>query len=101
MRVVHKNYVNIIGRIWMPPVIGALDKHLSPSDIKSMVNEDGTITKEDVKDWVNKNSGDFQTVLDFEALIDDAPQGPLEIDWAKDESGAIWDNCMFGDEINE
>lgn len=91
------SHVSVIGHIWMPNCVCAYDYPISEHDVEMMRNEDGTITREDVEDWLSSHAGDFQSVDDFSAIIGDG-ENTLEFGWSDDENEGTYQDCMFGDE---
>ena len=103
---VEHNYVQVIGKIWMPSTTAAMEYTLSPHDVdeindyadirsnqhwESPYVEEG-ITREDVAQWLTTHSGDFQSVTDFHASI-----GDLDLDWEDVENAFVYHDCMYGD----
>ena len=104
---VERNYVQVVGTIWMPSATAAMEYPLSVRDVADIneiadirahsgsdctyVNHD--ITREDVAEWLTTHSGDFQSVTDFNASI-----GDTDIDWDDEENAFIYNNCVYGDE---
>jgi len=85
------NYVQVIGTIWMPAVTAAMQYPLRDYDIDNMVGEDGcTITREDIDMWLTTHSGDFRSIDDFAAYIDDT-----EYPWEHEESECTYNDCMY------
>lgn len=82
--IVRRAFVQIIGRIWMPPVTCAQYKNLTDYDLGNI----GEFTRENVEQWLTTNSGDFQSVEDFRAVC-----GSEVIDWAKEESEITYCDC--------
>jgi hypothetical protein len=41
----------------------------------------GELNRESIEDWLTTHSGDFQSIIDFSASLDD-----LEIPWSNEES---------------
>jgi hypothetical protein len=70
-------YVEILGRIWMPPVVASLRKELSDYDLKNI----GEFTRENMAQWLSANAGDFQEVIDFNAVC-----GEAMIAWSMENS---------------
>jgi hypothetical protein len=82
---VEKNFVNVIGKIWMPAVTCAVQYNLD----KHAVENIGDFTRENIRQWVDTNCGDFQYVDDFEATI-----GDKWISWKSEESELTFNDCM-------
>lgn len=93
-RVVRKSIVRIVGHIWLPPVLCAQDREMSSYDVDNARDKDGKITRESVKEWLSKNSGDFQSIVDFEASIEDGDE-TIDIPWAKEENEIVYADCMY------
>lgn len=70
----------------IPEPTAAYDYTLRPYDLENI----GEFTRENVQDWLDKNAGDFSSVLDFRAEV-----GEEVIDWANEENGVAYYNCMF------
>ena len=105
--IVERNYVQVVGQIWMPSATTAMEYMLSARDVAD-INEiadlraanskpgdyvQDEITREDVAEWLTTHSGDFQSVTDFNASI-----GDTDIDWDDEENAFIYNNCVYGDE---
>jgi hypothetical protein len=88
------NYVNIIGKIWLPPVTCAMSYSPRTDDVR---DEDGNITRESIEQWLLTHSGDFQCVEDFEANIADGDKDIL-IPWQSEESEFTYNDCVYGSE---
>ena len=55
------------------------------------------ITREDVEQWLMVNSGDFQSVMDFEASIEDGDT-TVDIPWASEEGEFAFSDAMSPDD---
>lgn len=86
---IERNWIEIIGTIWMPAATCAQRKELSRYDIENI----GEPTRENVEQWLTTHSGDFQSVQDFRAVI-----GETEIPWANEESEFTYNDCMYAEE---
>ncbi|CAK0779145.1 hypothetical protein CCP2SC5_880019 [Azospirillaceae bacterium] len=86
---VEHNFVDVIGKIWMPSRIAAYRYNLTKHDIDNI----GKFTRKNILAWLDTHASDFQTIQDFYATI-----GDKEIGWKNDESGYIFDDCMYGAE---
>ncbi len=80
--------INVIGTIWMPAVTAATTIKLSSYDVENI----GELNRENVEDWLNCHSGDFQSIQDFRADIAD-----FQSDWQSEDSECIFIDCMFGE----
>tara|TARA_Y100000310_G_scaffold17714_1_gene17499 strand:- start:486 stop:755 length:270 start_codon:yes stop_codon:yes gene_type:complete len=87
---VEKNWVDVIGTIWMPAITCAMRYPLSKYDIENI----GEFTRENVDQWLTTHAGDFQDVKDFYATV-----GDQEIPWSSEESEFTYNDCMFPGEL--
>ncbi len=96
---VFNNYVQVVGTIWMPSGTTAGMEYpinqYALCNLEEIANirhkqeeKDGTlhadsegITREDVAEWLNSNSGDFQKITDFCASIEG-----IDIGWEDTEN---------------
>ena len=84
--------IQVIGKLWLPPVTAAYDYNLRSSDVENIraKSPDGkTITREGVQSWLNTHAGDFQTIEDFNVDIEE-----FESPWSKAESEDTYIDCM-------
>jgi hypothetical protein len=86
--------VRVVGRIWMPNTTAAMDYDLSGYDLENARDENGKLTRESIQGWLDKNAGDFQSVEDFEADLEDGDERIL-IPWVSEESEMTYNDCMF------
>lgn len=86
---VERNWIEVIGTIWMPAVTCGQRIELSQYDIGNI----GEATRENVDQWLTTHTGDFQSVKDFRAVI-----GEVEIPWNDEESECVYSDCMFPSE---
>lgn len=91
------SHISVIGPIWMPECVCAMDYTLTPFDIDNMSGKDVAITREHVRNWIDCHSGDFQYVTDFSATIGNNGE-TLEFPWASDESEMTYCDAMYGNE---
>ena len=90
---VRVSYVIILGKIWMPMAPASLRKELSSYDVDNIRgysrhlsgDPNGPITREGLEHWLMLNSGDFSSVDDFTASIEDGDQ-TRDFPWANDDS---------------
>lgn len=83
---VERNWIEVVGHIWMPPVRASYVYNLQRHDvegIQALAEENGhdVVTREDVDEWLSTNAGDFQEIIDFNAVI-----GEVEIPWNDPEN---------------
>ena len=83
--VVRLSYVDVVGFIWQPGC-GPCSMRYELDDyaIGNMRNDDGTITRDSVEQWLTSHSGDFSRLLDFRASIEDGDK-TVEIDFATED----------------
>lgn len=93
-----RDYIEMIGIIWMPATTAAMRKDLSAYDIENIrgyaehLTGDVQLTREAIEHWLALNSGDFQGVDDFHAVI-----GAAEFPW-NEESELTYCDCTYGNE---
>jgi len=95
--IVRRSVVDVYGKLWMPMTPAAQRTELSSYDIDNIRDEDGNITRESVEDWLMGNSGDFSTVVDFSASIEDGDM-TIDIPWATEEGEYGYSDCMYAAE---
>ena len=97
---VEKNFVRMIGPIWMPATVAAMEKDLSSFDVDNILgyaehlHSERKLTREAIAHWLSLNSGDFQGVDDFRASI-----GDQKFPWEKEDSEIEYNDCMHGNEF--
>jgi hypothetical protein len=89
---VSKSVVQVLGRIWMPSIVAAMEYTLSPHHVETARSFTGRITRESVQGWLDTHAGDFAEVLDFKASIE-VDGETVEIDWADEESEWAYADC--------
>jgi len=82
---VERNFVRVVGTIWMPPITAAYEYPLTNYDIENI----GEFTRDNVERWMRSHTGDFQFITDFYATVGDA-----EIPWATEEGELTYSDCM-------
>ena len=89
---VHKSYIQVIGPIWMPPVVCAMQYDLGEYAMGNMI----TLDREGVEIYLSTHSGDFQCINDFYAdLYDPVDKRDIVIPWADPSSEIIFNDCMY------
>lgn len=86
---VERNFVQVLGVIWMPAITCAQEIKLRAYDVENI----GEFTRENVSDWIDKNAGDFQSITDFYATM-----GDVEIHWANEDNEITYNDCMYPQE---
>jgi len=80
--------IDIVGKGWYNQQM-AMSLNLSAYDVENI----GELTRENIQLWLDSHAGDFQSILDFRADIDE-----FESDFETEEGECIFNDCMFGDE---
>lgn len=83
---IERNWIEVIGTIWMPAATCAQRIDLTRYDIENI----GEPTRDNVELWLTMHSGDFQHVQDFRAIV-----GETVIDWNNPDSEFTYNDCMF------
>jgi len=87
---VDENWIDLVGEIWQPGVGPCAYRYtLRPSDVENI----GEPTRENVQSWLDKNAGDFQTVIDFHAVV-----GEVDLPWSDPENKMTFLDCMYPQE---
>lgn len=95
--VVRKSVVQVVGKIWMPNSVPvAQDFELSDHDVNNARDDEGKVTRESVQRWLDTHAGDFSSITDFCASIEDG-DATIDIPWESEESEMTYGECMFGD----
>jgi len=93
--VVRKSIIKILGTIWLPPIQAALELTLSDNDVNNIRDRvELGITRRNVESWLDCNAGDFQSVEDFMASLEDGTE-TIEIPWSSDEAMIAYTSCMY------
>lgn len=83
---IERNWIEVIGRIWMPATICAQRIDLGKYEMDNI----GEPTRENVMNWLGSHAGDFQSIKDFHAII-----GDVEIPWENEESECVYSDSMY------
>ena len=94
---VRKSVVWVLGDIWMPSVQAAQTYELTDYDVRNARDDDGEITRDSVDRWLSMHSGDFASVTDFAASIEDG-NATIEIQWQSEDNEMAYSNCFPEDE---
>jgi len=92
---IKKSVVWVVGHIWMPNTQSAYQYELTSHDI-SNIAENGTITRDNVEQWINSHCGDFRTIEDFSASIE-LGEDTLDFPWENEDSECIYNDCRGED----
>lgn len=87
--------VTVVGNLWMPNVTSFKHIALSDYDIENMRNDDGSIDRDGVEDWLGAHTGDFSKIIDFSASIEDGNE-TIDIPFATEEG-----ECAYLDTLPE
>lgn len=90
---VRKSIVEVVGVIWMPACVCAQRIVLREYDIENMRDDDGKVTRESVELWLATHAGDFQSITDFHASIEDGEE-TIEIPWGSEEGEFQYCDCQ-------
>ena len=92
--------IDVIGKIWMPPVTCAMRYDLDDWAVRRIFDEapEDPYNREAVESYLMMHSGDFQSIQDFRYTISDAQGRDADGDWKDEESDCIFSECMYGQE---
>lgn len=83
--------IDVIGRVWMPCGTCALSYNLTVKDTEAIrVLGNGWLTRDGVQRWLDANAGDFRSIEDFRADIED-----FLSEWESPESEYKYLDCMY------
>ena len=87
-----KNIIQVIGKIWMPQIMAAMEYTLTDSDLRRYGIDKENCTREQIEEnWLYTNTGDFSSIEDFR--IDFGSNHVIE--WKKPDSELTYNDCMF------
>ena len=81
---VRKSVIDVVGKIWMPAITASQRIVLNAHDLEHLRDDDGKITRESVERWFSTHPGDFQSIQDFSASIEDG-DNTIDIPWASED----------------
>lgn len=115
---VERNWIDVVGKIWMPMVTCGQTIKLDSYQIENMLEDledcgscgayhraefDGdcrndserfteprVATRRSVELWLCSNAGDFSSIQDFHAVV-----GEVEIEWETEEGEMAFNDCMY------
>ncbi len=79
---VTRQIVQIVGALWQPDTIAATEMTLTAYDMENIVDP---ASRDDVEQWLVRNSGDFSHVIDFRADFDLGDKH-IEHNWKNEKS---------------
>ena len=82
----------------MPAVTCAEEMNLSQYDVENCRDNDGNITRDSIEEWLTSHAGNFQSVQDFRASIEDG-ENTVEIDFQSEESEITFADCFYPEEV--
>ena len=88
---VTKNIIQVIGYIWLPSTMAAMEYTLDDRDLERYSISKDNPTREDIERWISTNTGDFSNIVDYRADIGTAKV----LDWKDPESENTYNDCMF------
>lgn len=92
---VRKSVIHVIGKIWMPAITTSHTYVLREYDIENIRDRvELGITRKNVDSWLTCNSGDFQSIADFSASIEDGDQ-TIDIPWKDEGSEIVFSDCLY------
>lgn len=94
---VRTSQVQVIGPIWQPGFTAAQTITIHGQDIDSVRDAHGDITRASVALWLDSHAGDFSSITDFSASIEDG-ENTVEIPWDDEESELVFNEATFGSE---
>lgn len=94
---VRKSVVWIVGKIWIPMVTCSQTIELRAYDIENIRahDDDGNITRDAVEQWLYTHAGDFSSIQDFSASIEDGDT-TIDIPWATEDGEIAYDDTLAG-----
>lgn len=94
---IRKSLIQVIGPIWQPAVIGTYCYPLSSYDVENAKDSEGRLTRDSVKLWLGSHAGDFKSITDFHASLEDGNE-TVDIPWKDEESECAYLNSMYPQE---
>lgn len=94
---VRKSVVDVVGRIWMPGIVCAQRIELSAYDLDNARDDAGKLTRDSVLDWLGSHAGDFASIIDFQASLEDGDT-TVDIPFATEEGETAWLDCQSGED---
>jgi len=82
--VVERNWIEVVGLLWIGGK-ATMTYELTRGAVLSMGLP---VTRKQVTQWLMSNSGDFQQVIDFNAVV-----GEKVIPWEKEENENFFNEC--------
>ena len=92
--IVRKSIVQVVGHIWMPNVQAAQDHVLDSYDVDNARDDEGNITRDSVQRWLDTHAGDFSSVDDFWASIENDGD-TVEIPWENEDNEFAYNDAMY------
>lgn len=96
-----KSIIRIVGLGWYGQTCAMLQEltgydvcNLEDSGLSEKLSKEQN--REVIEGWLAMNSGDFQTILDFEADIELDNGSNVTVEWLKEESDCEYLDCFYG-----
>ena len=78
--------LRMVGRLWMPSIIAATERHV--------VKTYSTEAPDDPDQLIAGEDGDFSEVIDYQLI--DNKTGKVVKEWDDEENELLWYDCMYG-----
>jgi hypothetical protein len=92
---VRKSVVLVLGKLWLPMATAGTEYVLSKHDVENCRDQNGKVTRASVEDWLGSHAGDFSSVTDFSASIEDG-DATIDIPWADEGNEMTYHDCVYG-----
>ena len=77
--------IQVVGRLWSG-VKGAYSRSLTQHDVEQI----GELTRENISNWIDSHFGDFESITDFHADLDD-----FDSPWDDEDSEMFYMEVMY------
>lgn len=85
-----KSYIDVVGGIWLPyGAKASLRIDLSKYDLENIKDEKEQFTREGISLWLAAHSGDFSSILDWSASIEEGNE-TLDFPFDTEEGEIAW-----------
>ena len=83
---VRKSIIDVLGHIWQPGC-DLCSLRLTPDrfDLDNMRDEHGRLTRHSVGEWLMTHTGDFASISDWSASLEDGEQ-TIDLPWSSEET---------------
>lgn len=90
---VRKSIVQVLGYLWMSAK-ATYEYTLSPHDVENAKDGNGKLTRESVQLWLDSHAGDFHSVIDWHASLEDGSE-TVEIPWQSEENELTYTDITY------